>query len=520
VPWGYHMSSGKIAASLSTTGGAGLATLIGAAGGKFHDVPQLIIGALSSSTTDGPEALQNTYPTGFNTIGIYQKLLGTDNVAIIGKKNLEGNRIVGLEDTIHQVMEALTRNRPAAILLHPDILSKRIDHDFNVSWPEVQRVTDYQGLGKFISSFPNETKGKKVVIYVGEEATRYNGISQKIKALAGKLGAPVIYSMNSANAVAHDDPHAAGYIHLGFNDFSYNLWKSLTKSDTVIAIGVDPGEYELNSDNFPGNVWHLTNSEDAYGWKDGGFVHRVNGEYRQIKGDLELNLESMIQKLSGISIDNIKIEVPGNLNTNNNYGPIQEGTVDLVEFFPQYFDSLEPGTIVIPDVCQAYKDMQRVQGRPHKNGKVWSSHRDSFMGESYGIAIGAKLANPDAQVDIHIGDGCFEYIGGALDRTRDFGLRMFVYANGTHHIVDRGIDVIDPRIARERHHAVVPNPDYVKLAEAHGWIGKTLEPNLSNLHEIMGYKQQQSMLIEIPVDGMRVIGQNARLFNLGNQGNL
>lgn len=518
IPIGHYWSSGKIAASLFTTGGAAYYGATGLIGAKAHNVPMVAIAALSASDADGKSPLQYTGTGGAGTIGSYKSLLG-DGCLVI-------DYIGGLEEKLIQGREILQTSKPVAFLFHPDILSKNVEKEFDIQWTEKPREVNPRSIEWFLSDFPKEVVGKRVVVYIGEEATRYENIKDLITEFSARLQAPTLYSMNSVNAVSPNNTFAAGYIHFGFNDFSMELWKSLNENDVVICIGYDPGEYEMNSANIPGNVWHFTNETNPYSSTDGGFAHRVEGKYRQIRGDLELTLKNVIEGLGEKDLHNIPIAVPYGLNNNEDYGPFAEGTVDLVEFYKKFPTLIKPDTVIVNDVNQSYKDFQRVTQRPLPGLEVYSSHRDSFMSGGFGVAIGAKLAQPDKEVDYFTGDGCFKYIGGALGFAQNFGIGLWVIDNGIHHTVDKGLDVIyGDSLARERHHGTLPRDNYVNVARAQGWDGYHLMSDLGNLPQIMEQRYNNasepiptSTLIQMPVDGTRVIGQNARLLNLGMQG--
>jgi len=96
-------------------------------------------------------------------------------------------------------------------------------------------------------------------------------------------------------------------------------------------------------------------------------------------------------------------------------------------------------------------------------------------------------------------------------------MNVFVVNNGVYGIVDKGLEVIIPDVEKRKYHSRLPNIDFVKAAEAHGWDGARVAPDLSNLEDIMArcYENKgRSFLVEIPVDADQLIGLNPRLFNL------
>ena len=512
IPIGYHFATGKVAASISTTAGATLYGMLGLANAKMHDVPYVGIFALNSTKTFGKGPLQDMTPDGMNSVAMIRAMVG-DNCLII-------DDVGGLEKILARAQDILHQSKPVALMFHPDILSQEIN-GFNVPWANKPREVNNKDLSMFLRYFPEETKGRRVIIYAGEEAARYEGIQALTTSLSTLLKAPVIYSMNSVSAVAHNNPYAAGYIHLGFNDWTKKLWDGLSEKDVAVFLGFDPGEYELNLSNVKADVWHFTNFTNPYGSKNGDFRHRVEGKYRQVKGSIALSLEYLIPKLK----ENIEdrpnfFDIPQDLNTREIEEP-KPGNVDLVKFYREFVRLVRPGTFIVNDVSQAYKDFQYVTQRPILGVKVWQPHRVSTMGDTFGVSVGLKIGDPNLHPHIFVGDGCFKYFSGALVNAQNLGITVWVMDNGMYHIISKGLEVVMPKVERKRHHSKLQSVDFVKVAEAHGWDAYNLRPDLKNLEEIMTRvysDSNKSVLVRIPVDGDVVIGQNPRLLGLRAHG--
>jgi acetolactate synthase-1/2/3 large subunit len=93
----------------------------------------------------------------------------------------------------------------------------------------------------------------------------------------------------------------------------------------------------------------------------------------------------------------------------------------------------------------------------------------------YGLpgAIAAKLAYPDRPVVCFAGDGCFQMTGQELATAVSLGLDLLVV------VVDNGL-YGTIRLHQERRHpgrvtaTALANPDFARLAEAHGALGLTI----------------------------------------------
>ena len=64
----------------------------------------------------------------------------------------------------------LAESKPVAIAFHPDVLSK--DVDLEVPSRERPRMLDQVDADRFVNEFPEISRGRRVIIYAGAEASR------------------------------------------------------------------------------------------------------------------------------------------------------------------------------------------------------------------------------------------------------------------------------------------------------------------------------------------------------------
>jgi len=225
-------------------------------------------------------------------------------------------------------------------------------------------------------------------------------------------------------------------------------------------------------------------------------------------------LREVLTHLAGKIGERPYIEIPENLNEREAEKPASE-YVDLAEFFTRFLDYSKPGTIVFTDVCQAYKDFQRILQKPHDNFQMWSANRGSDMGNALGLATGAKLANPELDVHFMTGDGCYRYWGGALPDVSHLGITGWVVNNGIYHIVGEGLKVVMPKVHSERYHSDLRHVNFAGVARESNWEGEVLEPDFDNLEGIMKTRGSPvSRLVDMRIDGTILIGENRRLYGL------
>ena len=510
MPLGYYLASGRIACSITTTGAA---TKLGSSGitdAKLHNIPAVYIIALNSTGSIGKAPLQDVSHYGMNIVPQLQAELGEGCIVL--------DNINRLERDLAKAQSILHHSKPVAFAFYPDILSREIE--VNVPWTERPRTLNQKDMAAFLEQFPAMAKGRRVILYVGEEAAFYPNIEQLITELSELLQAPTIWSINGANAVSPKNPYSYGYVLFGGNDKAMQLWRSMTPEDIVITLGFCPGEYSINLESFPAKcTWHFGAYIYGYGQVNGDFRHRCKGDYRQVRGDIGLALEAIIPRLKtmGVGKDRPKVEQPDNLNFREVWRDIRKDCVDFVSFYEELPKYWQPHSIGFDDVCISYKDRQYVTQRPHPNIKFWTAHHGSAMGGAFGLGVGAKLADPSLHTFMFSGDGCWRLFGGCLADAANLDLRLFIINNGTYGIVDKGLEVIIPTVEKPRYHSKLPRIDFVAAAKAHGWDGFYLKPDLSNLKEIMDACHTpagRSILVDVPVDNEQVVGLNARLLNL------
>jgi len=422
-----------------------------------------------------------------------------------------------MDERLRRAQRVLQHNKPVAIAFHPDVLSRPTDA--SVPWTSKLRTFAARDVAEFVDEFPQVARGRRVIVYVSSEAAFVPGIHDQVTRLSRVLRAPTVWSVNGANAVSPDNEWGYGYISFGGNDAAMKLWRSMNKDDVVITLGFDPGEYSLNLGRLnAGWVWHFTEMREPYGHKHGEFRHRAANEYRVVRGDIGLTLAEVLPHLERAMRERPETPpAPADLNDREVSRAVRPGTVDAVEFYGGLHRMWRPDSIGFDDVCTAYKDRQYVAQRPHPSIRFFTTHDGSAMGGGFGLGVGAKAGDPSQHTFVFTGDGCWRLFGGALADAANLGMNVFVVNNGVYGIVDKGLEVIIPDVAKRKYHSKLPNIDFVKHAEAHGWDAVRIAPDLSNLKDTMDAAYERtgrSMLIDLPVDADQILGLNPRLNNL------
>jgi acetolactate synthase I/II/III large subunit len=518
VPLGHYLATGEIAAAAATTGAATKLLLCGMTDAKFHNIPAVYLIAATPSTLAFQSPLQDTTSSGMNIANQIAAELPDGTFVLDSVENLD--------EQLSAAHRRLKQSKPVVLIMSPDALSHAVPAmpaDIYLKEQHTAQApysTDRPGLAGLLQRHLSRKRDGRVVIMAGDEAARYPDMPDLTSQLCASLKAPIIWSINGANAVSRDNPHAYGYLGFGGNDRALELWDSLNDRDMLITIGFCGDEYTTNFGRTKaGLVWNVTSNADFYGSSDGSFRHVVAGAFEQTVGDVSEIIHEIILWCR-VNPDVCGAESPFYSNLNRGTpvgGGGRSDAVDIVAFYENLDSLWQPDSVGFDDVCLAYKDRQYVTQRPHPHAKIYSLYRGSAMGGAYGLGLGAKIASPNKHVFVFSGDGCFRLYGGCLMEARQFGITLFILDNGDYGIVGQGLSKVLPTTPAPRYHAGLERIDFGAMARACGWHSFRVANDLSNLSDIMqaAYRRDRpSMLVEVPIDSQQIVGPNPRLRNL------
>lgn len=510
VPLGYYLSEGKIAAAVATTGAATKLLACGLSDAKLHNIPAVYIVPASGLHTQGLAPLQDTFPEGSHVIEQLRSELPEgvfvfDNPLTITERLIAAGR-------------QLSHAKPVVLVLTHEALNTPVRLP-ETPLPALSKP-HYSGsvTSEFLSEFRHAVNGKRLVILIGEEMARISGARLLTTRLSAALRAATIWSINGANAVDRNNPYGYGYISFGGNDQAVEIFNTLGDDDVLLVLGACPDEYTVNLQPFfASHTFYLSHIDNAYGQIDGSFRHRARGKFSQFTLRPEHALPALLAAAEAAPFASLP-SAPAPQNLNHRVLPgAREGCVDMVALY-QRLDRLWPeNSIGFDDVCLAYKDRQYITQRPGNQIDFHSLYRGSAMGGAFGLAVGARLASPQKAVFFFTGDGCFRLFSGSLGEARSLGLVMFLLNNASLSIVSQGLPDIIPETPLSHYHAEVFPLDYCAIAIASGWQAEKLAPDLSNLDILLSRTRHagaRSLLIEVPVDAMQILGHNPRVNNL------
>ena len=220
----YTLLSGRPTVCNVTTGGAADLANSSFTDSKFHSIGAILFAALSPEESRWLGVLQDTSEDGYNTIGTMRARYGADACVVVDRSFL--GKPTKFEEMLYKMQDRLVNSKPVVVVYHPEVMKEDVPW-LEVPWREKPREYDKASLDTLVANFAKNTDGKKVVIFVGEEAARYDGIDELITQLSRLLKAPTIYTQIGVSAVSPDNEFAAGHVMLGYNDYALKLWESL-----------------------------------------------------------------------------------------------------------------------------------------------------------------------------------------------------------------------------------------------------------------------------------------------------
>lgn len=510
IPLGYYLGSGKIAASVATTGAATKLICCGLSDAKLHDIPAVYIVPISNRSTIGFAPLQDTSEYGSNAL-IQLRAELPDSVFVLDNK-------ITIKEQLSKAKNQLDRSKPVVLVLDNEGLSRSpTEWHPAIVFPNIP-IRENLSSEKFLTTFRREIEGKRVVILIGEEMARYTNAVELTTRLSELVQGATIWSINGANAVSRENPFGYGYISFGGNDKATTLFNSLGENDVLLVLGAFTDEYTVNFKKLSASVtFFLSNISQAYGLVDNSMKHAVEGKYYQINAPLDLMLQSLADFATKYPLSNIPMEkAPRDLN-DLPFATAGDNFVDMSRLYLRLDQWWPAGSIGVDDTCLAYKDRQYVTQRPNNNIRFYSLYRGSAMGGAFGVAIGAKLAHPEKRVFLFTGDGCFRLFSGSMGEASNLGLVVFLLNNETFGIVEQGLKKVLPDVQTANYHSRLDVIDYCGVARGNNWDAFRLEADMANLDELLSRIDgitSRSLLIEVPVDPNQILGKNPRLKNL------
>lgn len=385
---GFAKSTGKIGVAVVTSGPGATNAITGIADGMSDSVPMLIFTGQVATPGIGKDAFQEA-----DMIGITMP---------ITKYNYQIRETADIPRIITEAVHIATTGRPGPVVIDvpKDITEKKVTsiNDPKVNVPGYQPTVSPNALQvkKILAQLK---KAKKPVIIAGG-GVNYSGASKELIAFAERYNIPVVSTLLSIGVmpVKHRLSLGMGGMH---GTYASNM--AMHDADFIINFG------SRFADRLTGNPkTYAKHAVVAHVDIDPAEIGKVVKTALPVVGDAKEALQILLdEEPVRTKHDNWTEEVLAN----KAKAPLSY-TFDEHIIKPQHAIELigkitNGDAIVVTDVGQ--HQMWAAQFYPYQNERqLITSGGLGTMGFGIPAAVGAKLANPDKEVVLFVGDGGFQ----------------------------------------------------------------------------------------------------------------
>ncbi|OMF96527.1 hypothetical protein BK147_13075 [Paenibacillus sp. FSL R7-0337] len=388
---GYALKTGSLGVAFGTSGPGGTNLLTAAAHAKANNLPVLFITGHQSIKELGiPQCQDSTSYLAdladmFRPATLFSKLVERgDHFSTIFNHALS----IALGD----------QKGPVHLCIPFDVQTERLA-ECRIVLPEREGLVSYQNYER-VSSAINESA--RPLIIAGKGVNR-SGAHQELVQLAETFNIPVVTSPGGKGAIAYDHPLYHGPIGVGGSSHGDEL---MNNSDLFIVLGSrlsDMTICNLKPENHPRQLIQFD--------VDPTFVGKIlTSSTIAVGGDLRDNLALYLQKLDFSAVTKHEITVS---NDYNDELPVLAG-LSLASVMSTMSELIPyNSSVFVDDGSHGFNAVKWFNVR--RPGSFIFDAYFACMGNSIGMAIGAKTASPGETVFCITGDGCFMMLGTEIN---------------------------------------------------------------------------------------------------------
>ncbi|GHU40545.1 acetolactate synthase [Bacilli bacterium] len=445
---GYAKSSGKLGVALVTSGPGATNAITGIADANADSVPMLVFTGQVATPGIGKDAFQEA-----DIIGVTMP---------ITKYNYQIRETQDIPRVITEAVHIATTGRPGPVVidLPKDIAAQKVDYinDTTIDLPSYHPTVEpnTKQLKKIVELL---AKKKRPLILAGGGVNYSDGNLALIQ-FAEKYQIPVVSSLLGLGAMPVENPLFLG---MGGMHGSYAANMALAETDYLINFG------SRFDDRLASNpALFLKDATVAHIDIDPAEIGKIVKTDLPVVGDAKRALEILLKveapttdfsKWFNQVQDNAQ-KAPYSYEPEPNFNKPQE-VIKLIG------DLTNGDAIIVTDVGQ--HQMWVAQWYPYKsNRQLITSGGLGTMGFGIPAAIGAKLANPDKEVIVFVGDGGFQMTNQELAILNGYHISIKVVLFNNHSL--GMVRQWQEKFYEERRSQSVFDlePDFQLLAEAYG----------------------------------------------------
>ena len=384
---GYAKSTGKIGVAVVTSGPGATNAITGIADAMSDSVPLLVFTGQVATPGIGKDAFQEA-----DMVGMTMP---------ITKYNYQVRDTADIPRIVTEAVHIATTGRPGPVVidLPRDISAKEVDFVYpsDVNLPSYQPTIQPNELQikKILSQL---SKSKKPVILSGG-GVAYAGASELLQTFAERYQIPVVTTLLGQGTITTDHPLFLGMGGM-HGTFAANI--AMTEADLMINIG------SRFDDRLTGNPKTFAkNAKVVHIDIDPAEIGKIIAVDIPVVGDAKQALEMLLaEETVRNNTEKWIAKVTEDKNRVRSYDR-KERVVQPQPVIERIGELTNGDAIVVTDVGQ--HQMWAAQYYPYRNERqLVTSGGLGTMGFGVPAAIGAKIANPDKEVVLFVGDGGYQ----------------------------------------------------------------------------------------------------------------
>lgn len=450
---GFARVSGKVGVCVATSGPGATNLVTGIANAMLDGIPMVVITGQVNSTLIGSDAFQETDITGVTLP--------------ITKHNVVVDQPENISEAIKEAFYIAMSGRPGPVVVDitKDAQVKTCEYAYDDSPVQLPGYRpEYEAsAGQIGEAIELIAEAKRPVLFCGHGINRADAC-EELMTFAEKTGIPVASTLLGLGGFPASHPLA-----LGMMGMHGEAWvnKAIQEADLIIAVGM------RFDDRVTGNLaTYALNSKKIHIELDPAEINKnvrvdvpLVGDAKEIlgqmiplarKGDVQPWFDHIEEMKGQSAVIDIK-DLP------------DHGKLFAAHVIHDLWRLTDGKAIIVTDVGQ--HQMWETQYYKHDYPRrLVTSGGLGTMGFALPAAIGAKFADPEAEVWVIAGDGGFQMTAAELTTIAQEGIKVNVAIinNGFLGMVRQwqqfffgGRYVATP----------MKSPDFVKLADAHGLLG-------------------------------------------------
>jgi acetolactate synthase I/II/III large subunit len=481
---GYARASGEVGVAVATSGPGATNMVTGIATAMLDSIPIVCITGQVGSKLIGSDAFQETDITGVTLP--------------ITKHNYLVTHANEVARTIREAFYVARSGRPGPVLVDitKDAQQSSCEFDWEAAKPQLP------GYRPDLSPAPEEYEralelihNSKRPVILGGHGIIVSGAMREVRDFAERAGIPVAMTLLGLGAFPASHP-----LNLGMMGMHGEAWVNHTiqEADLLLAFGM------RFDDRVTGTLkTYAPNAKKIHIEIDPAEINKnvkvdvpLVGDLREVLLELMPHVESIDRSEWLDSIDKLK----GDSAVRDIQNLPDSGHLYAAHVINDLWRQTRDGnTIVVTDVGQ--HQMWEAQYYKHEHPRTLiTSGGLGTMGFALPAAIGAKVACPDAEVWVVVGDGGFQMTMCELATLVQENLKIHIAIinNGFLGMVRQWQEFF-----YDRNYAATPllNPDFAKLAEAYGIRSMTISERFEVVPAVESARQHPGpVLIDFKVE--------------------